>query len=836
MAAGLTAQLPGLQIIASGDPRELTIWAKPSQHEVVTRILDQLKRDVPTARKPILAVYPITKVDAAGVQTVLAELFPDAQITLDEKASRLLIKAVAEEQKAIDAAVQQLDTDSPVSTKIKLMAYPVDGLTSRTVVAAIEAEVPGLSIIPDTAAETLIVRGQLRDHEKVAAIIDALRSSAGTLRKRRVVAYPAVFGTPSQTVVFFRSAFSGAQAVVDSTSRRMTVWATDEQHKAIAAAVAEMSGQGEMAAVTKSYPMKGLNATTLTRMLTQAVPDAKFAIDTVDSRLVAWAREADQKTIESIITGATDADHAGRVLQIFEVEPTRLTTTQTVLTNANPDVTFTAAATGNALLAWTSEEQATQIRETIKQLETSEALSTKRELRTFSVKDMNADSARSMLANVFPTVSFLDSPDGASLIANVTARDAKAIEETLGQLKANGIVASKRTMNFYDFKDIGGAEARALIAKAVPNVVFTGAEDRTVAWVLPGEHEKITTLLEELRTTKPFDRGRTLKAYSVRGLGSSASTVLQQAAPDASVVVGAQPEQYLIRATADEHEKLAETLQQLRTMADSEPKRELKTYSIKGLDAAAVRATLSPLVDGDVQLTVDPTGQQLYVRAFPEKQRAIESVVQAVLKSLPSREGEVTRTYQTEPGDADEVQEAVARLFPNANFAVDREYRVLLATALPEEHKTIESVVQQMSQSTNRKRGVAKTYPIGEAEGGNLAISIQRLYRGTQVRVSYDDAARTLLVVAEDDQHAVIQKLIDDLTTEAANAPVKELATFNIEGLDGKAVQETLRPLLVDEAEVTVDPVGRRLFINAFPEQQKRIATIVQSVLEGLPS
>ena len=407
VVAGLTAQLPGLQIIASGDPRELTVWAKPSQHEVVTKILDQLKTDVPLARKPILAVYPITKVDAAGVQTVLTELFPDAQITLDEKASRLLVKAVPDEQKAIEAAVKQLDTDSPVSTKIKLMAYPVDGLTSTTVVAAIEAELPNISIIPDTAAQTLIVRGQLRDHEKVAAIIDALRTSAGTLRKRRVVAYPAVFGNPLQTITFINTAFEGARATVDSTSGRMTVYATDEQHKEIAAAVAEMSGQGtgENAPITKSYPLRGLNSTTLTTMLARVVPDAKVVVDAAGSRLVAWARDADQKTIASIINGATDADRAGRSLQIFEIEPTRLPATQAVLTNAHPEIKFTLAATGNALLAWTNAEQATQIRETIKQLETAEALSTKRELRTFNVKDINADSARSMLANVFPSVS-----------------------------------------------------------------------------------------------------------------------------------------------------------------------------------------------------------------------------------------------------------------------------------------------------------------------------------------------------------------------------------------------------------------------------------------------
>ena len=276
-------------------------------------------------------------------------------------------------------------------------------------------------------------------------------------------------------------------------------------------------------------------------------------------------------------------------------------------------------------------------------------------------------------------------------------------------------------MKFYNFKDIGGTEARALIAKAVPNVVFTGAEDRTVAWVLPSEHEKITKLLDELKTTKPFERGRSLKAYSLRGLGANAATVLGQSVEGISLVAGAQADQYLIRATAAEHEKIDKTIEQLRALANNEPKRELKTYSIKGLDADAVRSTLSPLVDGDVQLTVDPTGKQLYVRAFPEKQKTIESVIQAVLKSLPSREGEVTKTYQTEVGDADEVQEAVSQLFPDAKFAVDQDFKIVLATALPEEHKVIEGVVEQMSQSTNRKRGFAKTYPLGEVEGDNLA-------------------------------------------------------------------------------------------------------------------
>lgn len=171
LAANLTTQLPGLEVIPGNEPREVTVWAKPSQQEIVAGILEQLKRNVPVESKPALSVYPITKVDAASVQTVLVELFPDVKVTLDEKASRLLINALPEEHKAIDAAIRQLDTDTPVATDIKLMSYPVDGLTSATVVSTLTAEVPGATIIPDTVAKTVIVRGRMKEHREVAAII-----------------------------------------------------------------------------------------------------------------------------------------------------------------------------------------------------------------------------------------------------------------------------------------------------------------------------------------------------------------------------------------------------------------------------------------------------------------------------------------------------------------------------------------------------------------------------------------------------------------------------------------------------------------------------------------
>ena len=223
LATNLATQLPGMKIIPSDEPRELTVWAKPAEQEVVAGILDQLKRDVPVDSKPALSVYPITKVDTASVQTVVQELFPDAKVTLDEKASRLLINALPEQHKAIAAAIKQLDTASPVATDIKLMSYPVDGLTSATVVRTLTAEVPEATVVADTIAKTIIVRGRMKEHREVAAIIESMRQAAGTLEPRRVVVYPAVGAAAATTIRFITTAFDGSKAVLDTKTGRLTI-------------------------------------------------------------------------------------------------------------------------------------------------------------------------------------------------------------------------------------------------------------------------------------------------------------------------------------------------------------------------------------------------------------------------------------------------------------------------------------------------------------------------------------------------------------------------------------------------------------------------------------
>lgn len=833
ISTSLSTQFPGIQFITNADPRELTVWARPEQHEAITQILEQLKLDRPLNERPSLVVYPISKVDVASVQAVLSELFPLAKITADEQSSRLLIQAVPAEHTAIDAAIKQLDSDAPVSTKIKLMAYPVDGLTSATVVGLLSAEVPEATVIEDTAAETLIVRGRIRDHEKVASIIDTLRTTAGTLRQRTVVVYPAVLGTAATAVDFITTAFPGTRAVVDPNSRRLTVWATQTQHEQIASAVSAMSGAagGELAPTTETYAVRGVDPTTLIEMFSRAVPDAKVVANADGTRLVAWARKTDQDTIRSIISGASSGAGENRELHIFEIAPEHLATARALLASSLPEVTFLDAPTGNALLAWAEQPQADRIHALLEQIRSSAAFSSEKAVRVFDVKSIGIASAREVLTVAFPDVSFLDSPDSQALIAHVTATEGADIERTLKEISANTSLSSERRLEIYDLSAAGGNDARAVLTATVPSVTFSGTGAKLVAWVLPTEHQRIQATLKQLADTKPFRRETSLKAYSIRGLGASAQSVIQAAVPSVAVSVGASPDQLLIRAGSFEHGRVQETIKQLRTVAESQPERLLQTFSIDGLDPDAVRTAVEPLLDSDVQLTIDPTGRRLFVRAFPEKQEQVRTLISGILESLPSRKGVVTRVYRTLIGDADEVEEVATALFPDAVIRADADRKVVVATALPEEHEKIEQIVSQMVADGEESDIAAKTYPLRTADGDVLENTLRNLYPRGDVRVSWDAGAQTLLVVATDAQHQAIKALVDQVESSDTREDNRTVEFYSLEGADGSAVQSVVEDLLnvVDpKASVVNDDTSRQLVVTTIADGHRKVKDAIK--------
>ncbi|MCP4175268.1 MAG: hypothetical protein GY758_31345, partial [Fuerstiella sp.] len=96
----LSSELPGLQVLTDAQPGEMTVWAKPSQQEIVTEVLAQLQRDVPPDQQ--LKTYETRGIDTASVISLLSTLNPEAQSTNDVANNRLLVIASEEDHASVE--------------------------------------------------------------------------------------------------------------------------------------------------------------------------------------------------------------------------------------------------------------------------------------------------------------------------------------------------------------------------------------------------------------------------------------------------------------------------------------------------------------------------------------------------------------------------------------------------------------------------------------------------------------------------------------------------------------------------------------------------------------
>ncbi len=770
LLTALTTELPGMQVLTDSQPGEMTIWAKPSQHEIVAEIITQLQKEVPPDQKAKLIVYPIRHVGPTSVAETLSELFLDAKITADEKSSRLLIHAKPKLHETIRSAIEQLDTDLPVEKEIKLMVYPIKGIDPTAALQLITSELPEAVVIQDTTAQSLIVRAKIKEHEEIVELLDALQVASSATSKRTIVVYPMVSETyNSYLTSFWVSAFPKANIVVDPISKTMMVLASQDDHESIRSTVGEMSlvAKTENAATLKSYVIGNSDRTGLLNILTQAVPKAKVVFS--GENLLAWSSTEDHLLIKSITDGLNGFDGVEKTVAVFDLE-------------------LVPSAT-----------------------------------------------AQSVLVDVAPGVQFLVGSQGKTLIARVDEETKLRVQNTLEQLSQSPASEQKKTLKFYEIDSIGGPETRTVLTATVPEVSFTATSDgkRLIAIVSEDEHQKIEATLEQISEEKPFDEKRKLVIYSIRDLGSSATSVLSRSVPDASINAGAKADQIFVVATDKEHVELNKVLDQLKANKDVPKAKTLAVYKIIGTEPATVLGILQPLMDRDVQLTVDTTGRQIFVRANADMQLKAKSVIEQVLLGLKPGNNLDTKTYFIGSPNADEAQEVLLALYPDATIVTDSDRKLIVATATPEQHIMIEKIAKQIEGSNlDEDAAYPVVYKTNHVQVDDLEDVLSNLYtsRFDRIKVAVNQQTGRLIVVARKKQHETIKNLITQYDNEVIQQVPLELEVYRVAPLEGLTVQTALEPLVSSRVKISAPRRGNDILVSAPPEEQAQIRKLIEQI------
>ena len=887
---GLTEEMPELQVLTGGEPDEMIIWAKPSQHTIVDTVLAQLDRDIPADQKPSLVVYPISKVEAESVAEVLREIFPDATINVDSRASRLLVRARPAMQKTIKSAIRQLDEEIPDGREIKLMVYPVKGLNVETILSLINQEVPQVTVIRDDTAETFIIRGQLEDHQKVAELLETLRASE--VGKQIPAVYPLSQGDPNRVREFFERAFPGAMAVVDPDARTLTILATTEDQEQIRKFIEDLrraDAEHPHTSELKVYSVRGASSTELRLIISESVPRARLVI--ANDQLMAWAQADDQALIQGIVDGLRDA--SGKLtVTAFDVSRIDVDTATSVLSTVAPGTQFMIGRNGRALIATVDENTKANVEAALAQLEKSPAARQEQTLRFYTVDRSTAPSVQNVLNAAVPEVSLLLSSDGTQLFARVTSDQHAKIAETLAQIaEANPFESirvlrmysiaksgtntstvlqrmvpsavvnvgsqpaqlmieatesdhaqieqlisqlehaagdSDRELKFYDVDPATIGNIRTTLTSVVPEVTLTTSTDNTrlIAHVTSAQHERIMETLQQLDVEQPFSSNRTLKVYSTTDSGANTSSVLQRMVPAAVVNSGGKPDQLLVEATERDHQRIVQLITQLEEASD-DTERQLKFYDVNPATVSSTQSALTSIVP-EVTFTVSTDSTRLIAHVTDEQHEKIAQTLEQLSAEQPFRSNRVLKFYSVAKAGSD-ASSVLQRLVPSAVITSGTQSGQLMVEATPAQHEEIARLLTQITAAAAHDSLKVRFYAVDQRNLENIRSVVTAAVPDVSFRASADGTQ--LIAVVSDDQHAKIIEAVQALAQEQPFQSNRMLKFYSSAGAGIDAL--TVLQRMVPSALINNGAQADQLMVEATAAQHGELAELLASLKEA---
>jgi len=812
---------------------KLVAWATENDQAHIAESLQMIQADQPPLGGKQLQVYALKNAEPAAVSTILATVVPNARITVNAATRSLIAFGTLADHESIRALIEQLETQTNSASNRALKSYPLQPKTNSTAIVTLLATlVPRASVTADEVNRRLLITGTQDEHTLIDQVIQQVQKDAvGVQPELRFYPLTKVSGSTSLTIL--QSIAPQAKITFQTEANRYSVIATINDHDAIAATLEKLeTNSADLQRDLKFYDVAAIGGADTRTLLASTYTDVTFVATVGGNKLMAWVSPAqDEKiraTLEQLITERPfQANRTMELYSITDLGPSA----STVLTQAVPTATISAGARADQLAIVATAADHEKLRAVLAQLQSTKVT---RELKFYPLEKVPGPTSLTILQSIAPQATITFQADGNRYSVVATSNDHDAIAATLEQMETNS-ADMQRDLKFYDVATIGGADTRTLLASTFTDVTFvaTAEGNKLMAWVSPRQDERIQATLEQLAIERPFRATRTMELYSIRDLGPTASTVLSQAVPTATITAGARSDQLAIVATAADHEKLAKVLQQLEATKSFPPGKTLVIHKIKGVTPQSVLQVLQPLVDAEVQLTIDPTGQQLFVRAFPEKQGEITTAINQITEQLTGNGTRSTKTYVIGQPNADEAQEALAALFPDAKIVTDADRKIIIATATDEQHTTIAQIAAQMKSALlDGNQAVAAVYSLNSASATEVQSLIQSMYsRFDNVRLSVNEKTGRLVVLARPEQHEAIRPLIEQLDSDSATATDLELAVFRLNQLDGMAIQQALQPLLPRNAQVTADRTARQLLVSAPKSDMPAIREMVQQMI-----
>ncbi len=824
--ADVLQSLPGMRVIKDPQTGELAVWAKPSQQTKLTEILDQLKVEGQSTGTKLLISYPINSSSPETAFEMLQQMFPGIKFSLDAKASRILVYASLKEQGRIKQTLSQLDIEGAPSNKEELRSYSTGDVNPATLVTMLQVLVPDMQLTADAAAKKLMALGTSRDHDVLAKAIEQVRS--GDAEDRPFVrAYP-LEGRDVSALIYMRIVLlqmvPDAAITVDPRGNSIVASATAEDHKRLKEAIDEivkLDSNDNMKLET--YSLDKLTAAQVTQTLRPIVPSAQISPGVDPQQVVVWATAADHERVVAALAKLEEAagGETERVLQLHRVRPAVAAQATAFIARTLPNVQLLSGQGTNQILVWGTPKDQQRLAKLIEQMESELGADADRKMITYELGDVDPAEARRVLDSAIGGLEYVSGKAADALVVWADEETHVAVAKLLDELKS--VVATPRqTLKVYPF-EVGELDVTTVFNALSPedtkeltiqlntvtnSLIVRGPADRQVEL-----EETIANLVDQL----PVAEKTTAVVYRLdRAEPNAASLLLRSLLPSVPVAIDVANRTLAVTATAKDHAKVREVLDQLDNKDGGDLLTE--TYVMKRGNPTAVMTALKPIVPRAI-ISADVYNKMLIVTATAEEQKQIKAIVEQA-----DGEGNgvmSTKAYPLKYANAYTITTALTKVVPAATVSADALNKMLIVTANEEDHKRILAVLDQAD-----KRGggelQTKAYVLQLANPSAIAVALRAVV--PNATVSADALNKMLVVTASEEDQQRVKTIVDEADRRGEGEVTTEV--YALKFANPLALSYSIKPI-APNATASPDVYNKTLIVTATAKDHERIKAII---------
>ena len=371
-------------------------------------------------------------------------------------------------------------------------------------------------------------------------------------------------------------------------------------------------------------------------------------------------------------------------------------------------------------------------------------------------------------------------------------------------------------------------QLRSVLLQVVPDAVI-GIDSRggsVVVSARESDHQKIQAAIDQVVQMDRLTEMR-LETYTLDKIKSTPALVtLRLIAPTAQMSVGAVPEQIVVWASSEDHQRVQAALQKLEETGGADASRELRVHRIR--KAASTQATsIITTTLPDLQVLAGQGTDQLLIWGSPKDHARLDELIKQIEKELRLDVERELKTFELENVDPAEARRVLDSAVGNLEYVTTTVPGRLVIRAEPAAFEQVEKVLAELKLAVAAPEQVVRVHRYDPDE-----LSVATLYAALSTRdmkdlsIQVTPTTNSLIVRGpaprQDELAATLSQLA--LQMPAPDKPVAEV--YRLQRAEVSAAAVVIRSL-IPTAVVSPDTTNQTLAVTATAKDHEKIKALV---------